>query len=323
MIQAFLLAAALAGSAPAASTAAPGVEISAEGPSGKLGGTLLGAPGKTAPVLIIPGSGPTDRDGNSPLGLKGASYRLLAEGLAARGVPTVRIDKRGMFGSAPATADANAVTIGDYAADVRSWIGTVRKRTGERCVWLLGHSEGGLVALVAGQQAEGVCGVILVSAPGRRLSDVLREQLRANPANGPLLDQALSAIDALENGKRVEVSALHPALMPLFAPPVQGFLISLFSYDPAVLAKTVTKPMLIVQGQRDLQVTEADAKRMAAANPKAKLVLLPEVNHVLKAVPADDRAANLAAYADASLPVAQGVVNAVADFVIAGGAGPR
>jgi hypothetical protein len=284
---------------------------------------MLGAPGTTAPVLVIPGSGPTDRDGNSPLGLKPASYRLLAEGLAAKGVPTVRIDKRGMFGSAAAAADANAVTVADYAADVCSWVKGVQERTGARCVWLLGHSEGGLVALVAGQEAESVCGVILVSAPGRRLSDVLREQLRANPANGPLLDQALSAIDALEKGKRVEPASLHPALMPLFAPPVQSFLISLFSYDPAVLAKTVTKPMLIVQGQRDLQVTEADAKRMAAANPKARLVLLPEVNHVLKSVPSEDRAANLAAYADPSLPIAQGVVDAIADFVVAGGAQPK
>ena len=288
-----------------------------------VGGTLLGAPGKAAPVLIIPGSGPTDRDGNSPLGIKAASYRLLAEGLAAKGVPTVRIDKRGMFGSAAAAADANAVTVADYTADVRSWVKAVRERTGARCVWLLGHSEGGLVALVAGQEAEGVCGVILVSAPGRRLSDVLREQLRANPANAPILDQALSAIDALEKGKRVDASALHPALMPLFGPPVQGFLISLFSYDPAKLARTVTTPMLIVQGQRDLQVTEADARRVAAANPKATLVLLPDVNHVLKTVPTEDRAANLAAYAHPSLPIAQGVVDAIADFVIAGTAKPR
>jgi hypothetical protein len=323
MISGLLMALVLAGSAPADSPPAVGMEIHVQGPSGHLGGTLLGAPGGTAPVLIIPGSGPTDRDGNSPLGLKPASYRLLAEGLAAKGVPTVRIDKRGMFGSAAASADANAVTVADYAADVRSWVKAVRERTGARCVWLLGHSEGGLVALVAGQEAESVCGVILVSAPGRRLSDVLREQLRANPANAPLLDGALAAIDVLEKGKRVDPSTLHPALMPLFGPPVQGFLISLFSYDPAVLAKTVTKPMLIVQGQRDLQVTEADARRMAAANPHAKLVLLPEVNHVLKAVATDDRAANLAAYADPSLPIAQGVVDAVADFVVAGGAGAK
>ncbi|HEY0147580.1 MAG TPA: alpha/beta fold hydrolase [Allosphingosinicella sp.] len=314
MVAIWMTAVALAGATPADAT---GVEMVVQGPSGRLAGTFIGTSDPAAPVVIIPGSGPTDRDGNGPLGLKGAPYRMLAEGLAARGVPSVRIDKRGMFASAAAAADANAVTIADYAADVRSWIDAARQRTGARCAWLLGHSEGGLVALVAAQAPEGVCGVILVSAPGRRLSDVMREQLRANPANAPLLDQALAAIDALESGKHVDPSGLHPALTPLFAPAVQGFVISLFSYDPAELAAKVSKPILIVQGQRDLQVGETDARRMAAANPRATLVLLPDVNHVLKSVPAGDTAANLAAYGDPALPIAPGAVEAIAGFISA------
>jgi fermentation-respiration switch protein FrsA (DUF1100 family) len=91
----------------------------------------------------------------------------------------------------------------------------------------------------------------------------LRDQLRANPANAPLLDQALSAITRLEAGERVDATTLHPALMSLFAPQVQGFLISLFSYDPAALLAKNSKPVLVVQGGRDLQVGEADARRLA------------------------------------------------------------
>ena len=84
-----LLAAALAAAPPAERP------ITAPGPLAPLAGTLADA-GKGAPVLlIIPGSGPTDRDGNSPLGVKAGTYRLLAEALAARGVSSVRIDKRG------------------------------------------------------------------------------------------------------------------------------------------------------------------------------------------------------------------------------------
>ena len=295
--------------------AAASIPLTATGPQGPLAGTLLDA-GVLAPVvLIIPGSGPTDRDGNNPLGVTAAPYRLLAEALATKGVSTVRIDKRGLGGSKAAVADGNKVTIADYATDTHNWVASIRKRTGQRCVWLLGHSEGSLIALAAAQQPDGICGVISVSGAGRRLSDVIREQLRANPANAPLLDSAMTALDVLESGQHVDVSAMHPALQKLFAPQVQDYLIDMFRQNPASLAAALKVPLLIVQGERDLQVSTADAKALAAAQPKARLVLLPQMNHVLKDVATDDRAANLATYADSSLPVDRDAVEAIAGFV--------
>lgn len=299
----------------AATAALASSPISAPGPHGSLEGTLVGA-GKGAPVvLVIPGSGSTDRDGNNPLGITASPYRLLAEALVEKGVSTVRIDKRGMFGSKAAVIDANAVTIGHYAIDTRNWIAAIRKRTGARCVWLLGHSEGALVALTAGQQPGGICGLILVSAPGRPMGDVIREQLRSNSANAPILDPALQTLDLLEQGKKVDVAGLHPALQRLFAPQVQGFLIDAFARDPAKLAFSLHVPLLIVQGERDVQVSVEDARLLAKAQPRAKFVLLPAMNHVLKDVPTGDRAANLATYADPSLPVDTGLVDAIAAFV--------
>src|SRR3569623_267258 len=99
--------------------AAPGDEVTIPGPQGPLAGTYQApqsSDGKGPVVVIIPGSGPTDRDGNSPMGLKAQPYKLLAEALAGRGVASVRIDKRGMFGSRAAIADANTATIEGYAA---------------------------------------------------------------------------------------------------------------------------------------------------------------------------------------------------------------
>ena len=112
-----------AGALLASVGAAPAVAqktLVAPGPRGDLAGTLV-APAEGQPlVLIIPGSGPTDRDGNSPLGVTAAPYRLLADALAERGIGTLRIDKRGMFASKAAVADANAVTIADYVTDTAS-----------------------------------------------------------------------------------------------------------------------------------------------------------------------------------------------------------
>ena len=295
--------------------AAVAIPMTAPGPHGLLAGTFQDA-GKGAPVvLIIPGSGPTDRDGNNPLGVTAAPYRLLSEALAAKGVSSVRIDKRGLFGSKAAIPDPNKVTIADYAFDAHTWVATIRKHTGARCVWLLGHSEGALIALAAVQNAEGICGVILASGAGRKLSDVIRDQLRSNPANAPVLDSAMAALASLDRGEHVDVTNMNPALLKLFAPQVQDYLIDMFRYDPAKLAASLNVPLMIVQGERDIQVSTIDAKDLAEAQPKAKLVLIPAMNHVLKDVGSDDRAANIATYADPSIAVDSSMVDAIADFV--------
>lgn len=289
--------------------------ITAPGPGAALAGTMVDA-GKGSPViLIIPGSGPTDRDGNNQLGVKAGTYRLLAQALAAEGISTVRTDKRGMFGSRRAVADANKVNMADYAADSRSWVSSIRRSTGAKCVWLLGHSEGGLVALTAAQRREGICGVITVAAVGRKIGTVLRQQLADNPANAPYLAAANQAIDSLEAGKRVDVTSLAPPLRTLFAEDVQSLLIDLFAENPAALAAKLKLPLLIVQGDNDIQVTVEDARALAAAHPRAQLAILPGVNHVLKVPAGRDRAANLRAYADPDVPIARSAVEAIAQFV--------
>ena len=131
-----------------------------------------------------------------------------------------------------------------------------------------------------------------------------------------MLQQASSTIKALEAGRHPNVNALHPALQQMFAPPIQGFLISMFSYDPAQLIAGFHKPVLILQGERDLQVSVADAKRLKQAAPAAKLVLLPDANHFFKVVKSADMAANAAAYSKPG-PLAPHVADEIADFVSA------
>lgn len=306
---ALLIAGALAGAIPAER------ELTAPGPQGSLAASLIDA-GKGAPVVVIlPGSGPTDRDGNNPLGVKAQPYKLLAEALAGRGISTVRIDKRGMFGSKAAVADANRVTIADYAADAHVWARAARAATGAKCVWLLGHSEGGLVALKAGQDRTDLCGIITVSAMGRKFGPVLAEQLKANPANAPFLAHALFAIAELEAGRSVPLDKLPPPLPMLFAPSVQPYLIDLMRQDSAALAGELRLPLLIVQGDKDLQVGMGDAHALLQAQKKAKLVILPDVNHVLKRIEGADRSANLRSYGDPDVPIAPSLVRALSEYL--------
>lgn len=291
-------------------------DIEAPGPAGPLRGTLLSPATADVPVvLIVPGSGPTDRNGNNPYGIQASTYRLLAEGLLDRGIASVRIDKRGMYGSASAVADANDVTIDDYAADVRAWVAAIRTRTGARRVWVLGHSEGGWVALLAARQTADISGLILVSTPGRPLGQVLAQQLQSNPANAGVLSNAMSIVESLEAGKTVDAADIDPALMPLFRPQVQRFLMSELAIDPAALLAGYAKPVLIVQGARDIQVDVQDAQRLKDANPRARLAIVANANHVLKTVHTDTLDDNLAAYSNPDLPLASGVVEAISAFV--------
>ena len=305
-----MLGVALAAAAPQAAET-----MTVPGPRGPLEGTFVSAGRRAPAIVIVPGSGPTDRDGNNPLGVKAAPYRLLAEALARDGVSTLRIDKRGMFGSKAAIADPNKVTVADYAADVHSWVEVLRRKTGARCVWVAGHSEGGLVALAAAQRPGGICGVITISAAGRQIGDVLRDQLRANPANAPILPPALAAIASLEKGGSVDIASLPAPLAPLFNPAVQPFMRDLMRQHPVELARSLTVPLLVVQGDQDLQVKVSDAELLHHARPKSQLRVVAGMNHVLKIVPKDDRKANMAAYADPTLPVAPQAAKAIAEFV--------
>ncbi|MCF6292652.1 MAG: lysophospholipase [Robiginitomaculum sp.] len=189
----------------------------------------------------------------------------------------------------------------------------MRTKTSQPCVYVLGHSEGSVMVTSASVDNASVCGLILVSGVGRPLGDILREQLKANPANKPILKEALAAIEKLEQGQRVDSTKLHRALQPLFYSTVQDFLISMMQTDPAALAQKADKRTLIIQGANDLQVSVLDAKKLAEAT-NGKLVIIDGVNHILKDAPASRRK-NLATYTNPDLPVSKRVIEAIRDFV--------
>lgn len=283
------------------------------GPAGALEGEAILAKDARAGVVIVPGSGPTDRDGNGPAALHSDTYRLLAEGLAAQGVSTLRIDKRGFFGSRDAIADPEDVTIGNYAEDVRRWHAAFAERIGRDCVWIAGHSEGGLVALAAAAEPDfRPCGLILLATPGRRISDLMREQFRGNPANGPYLAELDRLIAGLEQGRPEPTETISEVLRPLFREGLQRYMIDLFRYDPAELARGMTLPVIVIQGERDMQVKPQDARLLAEAMPEATIKVMPGITHMLKA---DVPGAPFATYQDPRLPLGEDIVPAITDFI--------
>jgi fermentation-respiration switch protein FrsA (DUF1100 family) len=125
----------------------------------------------------------------------------------------------------------------------------------------------------------------------------------------------MAALQSLESGKTVDVTGMPAPLLALFSPKVQPFLMDLLRQDPAAEARSTKLPILIVRGGKDIQVAAADAEALHSARPDAELITPPNMNHVLKDVAADDRASNLAAYADPNLPVDPTLVDAIASFV--------
>ena len=282
-------------------------------PAGSLQGSFL-CPTTPAPwpaVLLIAGSGPTDRNGNS-VGLPGQnnSLRSLAEALAERGIASVRYDKRGIGASRAAMSSEADLRFDVLAEDAAAWVGRMRLDPRLSTVTVVGHSEGSLLGMLAARIARADAYVSLEGA-GRTATAILHAQLAAR-APAPIAAQADSIMVELNAGRTVD--SVPPALMALFRPSVQPYLISWFRYDPAKEAAKLQVPVLVVQGTTDIQVSEQDARLLAAADPRAKLVIVNGMNHVLKLVPSD-MAAQLKSYSDPSLAVAPQLVSAVASFV--------
>jgi pimeloyl-ACP methyl ester carboxylesterase len=276
-----------------------------------LHGSLKLAAKRGPAVLILAGSGPTDRNGDSTLpGAKPVNLRMIAEALADHGYASLRVDKRGIAKSAGAMRAEADLRFTDYVDDTVAWARFLKSQPGVTCVVLLGHSEGALIAIRAAEKFP-VCGLIEVSGAGRPFGQILREQFAAAGLPPARLEQIDAVITKLEHG---QTEPRVPATDAAFRPSVQPYLISEISIDPAAELKKVKAPVLILQGDRDLQVSVADAKRLATARPDATLVILPGVNHVLKAAPAD-RAGNIATYANPNLPLAPGVTSAILDFL--------
>ena len=276
--------------------------------AGALAGTLAHVQDGDTVVLMVAGSGPTDRDGNQPH-LKNDSLRQVAEGLASLGVSTLRYDKRGAGHSVVRNLREDDVQLQTYAGDVERWVARLREQGRFQRIGILGHSEGGLVATLVAQKLA-VDFVMLLEAPGRPFDEVLKAQL-ARKLPEEQARSAASIIDSLKAGR--PVADVPDTLRSVFRPSLQPYWASMFAQEPADLVARLSMPLLILQGDQDLQVDIGDAARLAAARPSASACLVTGMNHVLKHVekPADQNRA----YTDPSVPLSTEVLRDMALFL--------
>ena len=278
--------------------------------TGNIEGTLLLPSKRNIPlVLIIAGSGPTDRDGNSG-SLKNNSLKMLAQGLYNNNIASFRFDKRGIAKSAKAMIAEEDLRLEHYIRDVQQWYLLLKNDSRFSSVIILGHSEGSLIGMIASQDVFPEK-FISLAGPGVSMQATLKRQLADQPPY--VLSMSLPIIEQLEKGKTVD--SVPPLINSLFRPSVQPYLISSFKYDPAVEISKVKCPVLIIQGTTDIQIQVEDAKKLAGSNSNSELVIIEGMNHILKEADAN-RFLNLRTYGDPNLELKQGLIKSITSFIV-------
>jgi uncharacterized protein len=261
-------------------------------------------------ALLIAGSGSTDHDGNGPLA-KPATLKKLSEQLAARKIATLRYDKRGAGGWKPEFGKPEDFRFKDFVDDAASLVNYLRSSAKFSRVAVIGHSEGGLVAILAARKVPVDRLVLLVTA-ARKQGDLVKAQLQRKQIPPDILDPILKAIDGIMAGQIVD----PPPRGLSIAPEMQPSVASAFVEDPIDPLKSIDQPTLIVGGGHDLQVARLDFVALSTASPLAKTLWLPEMNHVL--VDVGDEDDNMAAYNQPERALDTALIDTVAAFITTG-----
>ncbi|GGJ89018.1 hypothetical protein GCM10007063_09550 [Lentibacillus kapialis] len=262
-------------------------------------------------MLIIPGSGPTDRNGNSnAIEGKNNSLKMLAKRLAEQGIASVRYDKRGVGKNLEAAIPENELKFDQFVTDAVQWTELLEQKETFSGIGIIGHSQGSLVGMLTAQEGYADLFISLAGA-GRSIDQVLYEQLQSQLSEESLL-KAESILKKLKQGENEQ--DVSRELQSVFRPSLQEFIGSWIQYDPADEIAALEVPALIVGGGRDLQVPESEAELLHKAQPNADLLILDKMNHILKEAP-EDEVDNLKTYSNPDLPLADGLTDGIVDFL--------
>ncbi|MEO9482158.1 MAG: alpha/beta fold hydrolase [Ekhidna sp.] len=261
-------------------------------------------------ILIIAGSGPTDRNGNSAIGMNNNSLKMVAQEMVEEGYAVLRYDKRGIAESKGAVTDLTSVRFDDFVGDAKNWL-TFLVEKGYPNIVIAGHSQGSLVGMLAAQGNEKVKGFISIAGLAEDSGEAIVRQLQAQ---SPVLgEDARVNIDSMKAG--YTVTQFNPYLISIFGPAIQPFLKSYMAYTPSEEIKELDIPVLIINGTTDLQVDIPQAEKLKESYPKGQLLIIKEMNHVLKNAPKNDLSANAATYNNPDLPLSEGLISGMLNFI--------
>ncbi len=259
-------------------------------------------------VIFIAGSGPTDRNGNQVL-LKNNSLQFLAEALYPQHIATFRYDKRIFKQMKLGTLKEEDIDFDDFIQDATDVLTFFKDDKRFSSIIIAGHSQGSLVGMVAAQQ--GADGFISLAGAGQEIDDVIIDQLAKQSPH--LVPDARKAFDDL----RVYgfITQYNQALTSLIRPSIEYFMYSWMQYNPQTELKKLSIPVLIINGDRDFQIQISEAEKLKEAQPKATLVIIPNMNHIFKEVVTDSLLENQQTYSNPDLPVVKLLIEEVSKFV--------
>jgi uncharacterized protein len=280
------------------------------------GGTLAGtlampkdANGKVPVVLIIPGSGMVDRDGNNEsTGLNANTYKLLAYALGKAGIASVRYDKRHVGQSTSNDKEKN-LNIEDYVDDAVSLLNSLAGDDRFSSIIIMGHEQGSLIGMMASHD-EPIKGFISLEGAGLPEDKMLTEQMQSQPDYKSADIKRM--LDSLRKGKTWD--NIDISLYAIARPSIQPLVMSWCRYDPVREIRAVKVPALLIQGSTDLQISQGNVQKLKSGKSNSQVAIIRGMNYILKDAPAD-REKNLATYGDPNLPLNQEVVTDIITFI--------
>lgn len=246
---------------------------------------------KTDLVILLSGSGPTDKNGNQK-GIENNSLLYLSEALANNNIAAFSFDKRTVVLSKDKTANEQDMKFDDLINDTKDVITYFKNKKQFRRIIIAGHSEGSLVGMVASLGTADA--FISIAGPGKSIDETIVEQITKQAPT--LKEEVVSGMESLKKGVTFEPK--NPMLASIFRPSVQPYMISWIKFNPSIEIKKLKIPVLLINGTKDLQVTVTDAELLKAAKPDAQIEIITNMNHVFKNIKTDDTAENIASYSN-------------------------
>lgn len=271
-------------------------------------GTLLSPKTIEKPSLaiLIAGSGPTNRNGNQNF-LKNNSLKKLAEELSNNNIATFRYDKRIVKQIRQGKVDKD-IMFDDFVSDATAVIDYFKEKELFSKIYVIGHSQGSLVGMLAAKDRAD--GFISIAGAGNNIGDVLIEQVTMM---APKLGEETKRIVAeLKDGNTT--TDYPEALASLFSTDLQPFMINWMKYNPTDVIKELKMPILIINGNKDLQVSENEAKLLKEANENATLFIIENMNHVLFEIKGDDLE-NSKSYNESFRPISKKLITNIIEFI--------